>query len=100
LLLEAYQREKDYGGKIEAWRGPLEFEGEELSVEYLRVGRAALYFHSLDGSASGYWNAAEDTWVALDAKHNRSMAQALRVAKNLTAPQLLQLPMLAPGGES
>jgi cell division protein FtsB len=100
LLLEAYQLEQDYGSKIEAWRGPLEFEGEELSVEYLRVGRAALYFHSLDGSASGYWNAAEDTWVALDAKHNRSMAQALRVAKNLTAPQLLQLPMLAPGGES
>ena len=100
LLLEAYQLEQDYGSKIEAWRGPLQFQGEELSVEFLRVGRTALYFHSLDGQASGYWNAGEDSWIALDTDYNRSMAQAMRVAKNLTAPQLLQLPMLAPGGDS
>lgn len=99
LLLEAYQLEQDYGSGIEAWRGSLEREGEELSVEFLRVGRAALYFQSLDGATSGYWNAGEDAWVALDTQHNRSMAQALRVAKNLTAPQLLQLPMLTPGGD-
>ena len=100
LLLEAYQLEQDYGSNIEAWRGPLQFQDEELSVEFLRVGRTALYFHSLDGQTSGYWNATQDSWIALDTDHNRSMAQALRVAKNLTAPQLLQLPMMAPGGDS
>ena len=100
LLLEAYQLEQDYGSKIEAWRGPLQFNGEELSVEYLRVGRTALYFQSLDGASSGYWNAREDAWIALDVEHNRAMTQAIRVAKNLTAPQLLQLPMMAPGAGS
>lgn len=100
LLLEAYQLEQDYGGKIEAWRGPLNFQGEDLSVQYLRVGRAALYFQSLDGETSGYWNAPQDSWVTLDMAHNRPLAQAMRVAKNLTAPQLLQLPMLTPGGDS
>ena len=99
LLLEVYQLEQDYGGKIEAWRGPLQFRGEDLSVEYLRVGRAALYFQSLDGATSGYWNAKEDSWIALDTDHNRDLAQALRVAKNLVAPKLLQLPVMAPGGE-
>jgi len=100
LLLEAYQLEQGYGGNIEAWRGPLQFEGEELSVEYLRVGRAGLYFQSLDGARSGYWDAREDAWLSLADEHNRAMAQAMRVAKNLTAPQLLQLPLMAPGGES
>jgi len=100
LLLEAYQLEQDYGDKIESWRGPLQFEGEELSVEYLRVGRVALYFQSLDGAASGFWNAREERWVTLDATHNRSLVQAIRVAKNLVAPQLLQLPMMAPEGDS
>jgi Protein of unknown function (DUF3450) len=99
LLLEAYQLEQDYGNKIEAWRGPLRFEGEDLSVEYLRVGRTALYFQSLDGATSGYWNRRDDGWVALDDDHNRDLAQALRVARNLVAPQLLQLPLMAPGGE-
>jgi hypothetical protein len=99
-LLEAYQLEQDYGGTIAAWRGPLQFQGEQLSVEFLRLGRVALYFQSLDGKTSGYWNAQQDAWLALDADFNRSMAQAMRVAKNMTAPQLLQLPLPVPGGES
>ena len=94
LLLEAYQLEQDYGSNIEAWRGPLQLAGKDLSVEYLRVGRAALYFQSLDGATSGYWNVGEDSWNILEARHNRNVTQALRVAKNLTAPQLLQLPMI------
>ena len=100
LLLEAYQLEQGYGDKVEAWRGPLQFEGEQLSVEYLRVGRVALYFQSLDGESSGYWDAAGQAWQALDPDYNRSLAQAMRVARNLTAPQLLQLPMPGPGSES
>jgi cell division protein FtsB len=100
LLLEAYQLEQNYGGNMAAWRGPLLFQGEELSVEYLRVGRTALYFQSLDGETSGYWNAADDGWMTLAPEYNRELSQALRSAKNLTAPQLLQLPLMAPGGDS
>jgi hypothetical protein len=100
LLLEAYQLEQDYGGNLEAWRGPLQKDGETLSVEFLRVGRAALYFQTLDGESSGYWNAADGQWITLEAEHNRSLTQAMRVAKNMTAPQLLQLPLMAPGGDS
>ncbi len=97
LVLEAYQLEQGYGDGVEAWRGPLQLSGETLSVEYLRVGRVALYYQSLDGASSGYWDAGEQAWQPLDPGFNRSLAQALRVAKNLTAPQLLQLPVAAPG---
>lgn len=100
LLLEAYQLEQTYGGNIEAWRGPLQLQDTELSVEYLRIGRVALYFQSLDGGTSGYWDAAAQDWVMLDSGYNRALAQALRVANNLVAPQLLQLPMAVPGGQS
>lgn len=100
LLLEAYQLEQDYGSKIEAWRGPLELQGETLSVEYLRVGRTALYFQGLDGGASGYWDRARGEWKLLDSEYNRAIAQALRVAKNLSAPELLQLPLMPPGDAS
>jgi hypothetical protein len=96
MLLEAYQLEQVFGNNLESWRGRLPWEGEELSVEFLRVGRVALYFQSLDGSLSGYWNTAQDTWIALGSKYNRDVAKALRVAKNFVAPQLVQLPMLAP----
>ena len=98
--MEAFQLEQDYGGKIESWRGPLLQGDQELSVEYLRVGRVALYFQSLDGSASGYWDSASQTWVPLEERYNRGLGQALRVAQNLTAPQLLNLPLPVPGDES
>lgn len=96
LVLEAYQLEQDYGNKLEAWRGPLQWQGEELSVEYLRVGRVALYFQTLDGATCGYWSDEKDEWVTLDTKFNRGVAEAMRVARNQTAPQLIQVPMLVP----
>jgi len=100
LLLEAYQLEQDYGDNIEAWRGSLQLEGEELSVQYLRVGRVALYFQTLDGKSSGYWSNVDDNWITLDPEYNRELARALRVARSQVAPQLLQLPLLGPGSES
>jgi ElaB/YqjD/DUF883 family membrane-anchored ribosome-binding protein len=100
ILLEAYQLEQDYGGTIDSWRGPLQLEGEDLSVEYLRVGRLALYFQTLDGTTSGYWDASQQQWVVLDESYNRGLTQALRVAQNITAPQLLNLPLPVIGGES
>lgn len=100
ILLEAFQLEQDYGSNIESWRGLLQLEGEEVSVEYLRVGRVALYYQSLDGSTSGYWDRDQQAWLNLDDRYNRGLAQALRVAQNVTAPQLLNLPMPVPRGDS
>lgn len=97
LLLEAYQVEQDYGGTVESWRGPLTLDGKEVSVEYLRLGRAALFYQSLDRARSGYWDREEQVWVALDASHNRSLSRAMRVARNQSAPQLLELPLVYTG---
>ena len=100
LLLEAYQLEQAYGANLEAWRDTLEYQGETLSVQYLLVGLVAMYFQSLDGATSAYWDADGDQWLELDEEFNRPLLQALRVARNIAAPQLLQLPMMPPGGES
>ncbi|WP_162846015.1 DUF3450 domain-containing protein [Seongchinamella sediminis] len=100
LLLEAYQIEQHYGTTLEAWRGPLDVDGGTLSVEYLRLGRTALYYQSLDRKSSAYWDIIKRDWQALPAEHNRSLAQAMRVARKQTAPQLLALPLPAGGTES
>ena len=100
ILLEAYQLEQDYGGNIEAWRGPLVRGDEELSVQFLRVGRVALYYQSLDGASSGYWDVQQQQWLPLESRYNRGLNQALRVTENLTAPQLLNLPLPAAGEDS
>jgi hypothetical protein len=97
LLLEAYQLEQDYSRTVEAWRGPVQRDGESYSVEYLRLGRTALYYQSLDREHSAYWDRDLQTWIPLDSGHNRSLAAALRIARNQAAPELLKLPFLATG---
>ena len=96
LLLEAYQIENDYGRSVESFRDTLEVEGDSLSVEFLRIGRVALYYRTLDGVTSGYWNQDARDWEVLPAEFNRNIADAIRVAGNQVAPQLLRLPMVKP----
>ncbi len=90
---EAYQIETDYGRTIETWRGPLNTDGTERSVEFLRVGRIALFYQTLDGEESGYWTASAKGWKPLPDSYNSSIKQGIRVASNQLAPQLLNLPL-------
>ncbi len=97
LLLETWQLEQDYGVTIETWRGPLELADDSLSVEFLRIGRLALYYQSRDGLNSGYWDRSAKRWLPLNADYNQSIALALRVARDQVTPELLNLPMVPPG---
>ena len=93
LVLEAYQIESDYGRTLDAYRDKLQQGEVEISVQFLRVGRIALYYQSLDGRRSGIWHKTTGSWQALPSKMNDNIKQAVRVANNRVAPQLLNLPV-------
>lgn len=95
-LLEAYQIESEYGRTIEAYRGSLDFVDTSRSVDFLRLGRVALYYQTLDASASGMWDVENGAWVELSAKYRNSIRQGLRIARKQAAPDLLHLPIPAP----
>lgn len=92
-LLEAFQQELEFGRGIEAWRGELKLGEENLTVEYLRLGRTAFYFQSMDGARSGYWDRAYKQWVEVPREYGEDIKHGLRIARNQQAPQLLALPM-------
>ena len=92
-LLEAFQQELEFGRGIEAWRGELKLGEENLTVEYLRLGRTAFYFQSMDGERSGYWDRAYKQWVEVPREYSEDIKHGLRIARNQQAPQLLALPM-------
>jgi len=96
LLLETWQLEQDYGLTIEAWRGPLTVADGSLSLEFLRIGRVALYYQSMDGQESAYWNTSSQSWEQLADEFNQPLSEAIRVAKKQVAPRLLLLPMVSP----
>ncbi len=93
VLLEAFQQELEFGRGIEAWKGELKLGDENLTVEFLRLGRTAFYFQSMDGARSGYWDRSHKQWLELPQEYNEDIKHGLRIARNQQAPQLLALPM-------
>jgi hypothetical protein len=92
-IMEAYQIENDYGNTIEAYRANIELEDEISSVDFLRLGRVALYYQRLDGSETGYWNNTDKRWEELSSEYRNSIRQGLRIARKEAAPDLLTLPV-------
>lgn len=96
-ILEAYQIENDYARTIEAYRAELKLEDGERPVDFLRLGRVALFYQTLDGEQSGFWNPHKKAWETLPDDFRRPIRQGLRVARKEAAPDLLTLPIPAPG---
>jgi len=94
-IVEAYQVENDYGNTIEAYRADLTIKGVSSSVDFLRLGRIALYYQRLDGSETGYWDKEQKQWQTLSADYRNDIRNGLRIARKETAPDLLTLPIPA-----
>jgi len=94
-IMEAYQIENEFGRTIEAYRDGLILNDKETTVDFLRFGRIALVYQSLDESQSGVWDQQTRAWLPLDSSFRSAIRQGLRVARRTTAPDLISLPLPA-----
>ena len=62
-------------------------------MSFLRVGRVALVYQTLDGEESGAWDRAQGQFVNLDGDFDSELRSALRIAKQQSAPDLLVVPV-------
>ena len=95
-VMEAYQTELDYGRTIESYRGELEIDGQIRDVDFLRTGRIALTYKTLDGKELGAWNNQDRQWQDLDAIYKSNVIKGIRIAREQTAPDLIKIPLAAP----
>jgi len=92
-LLEAYRIELDYANSLEAYRELLSSDADSRLVEFLRIGRLALYYQTLNGRESAIWDRHRRQWLRLSNEDNEKITQGLRIAKKLEPPQLMVLPL-------
>ena len=95
-VMAAYQHEVALGRNIESFSGELNIAGEIHTVDFFRVGRVLLAYRTPDREESGYWDIDTGRWRALDDRYRRSIDLGLRIAQNLAAPNILELPVAAP----
>src|SRR5690625_247930 len=96
LIVEAYQVELEYGRTMEAYRGALP-DGQQ--VEFLRIGRTLLFWQSLDGRNTGWWNPNSRSFERLEDRYRLPVRDALHSAINQVAPDLMSRPVTAPESE-
>jgi hypothetical protein len=94
-IMEAYQIENEFGRTIEAYRSSLERGGKELTVDFLRFGRVALIYQTIDESEAGVWDHEAGDWRPLDEGYRTAIRQGLRIARKQAAPDMIRLPLPA-----
>ena len=95
VILEAYQIELNYGRTLEAYEGFLGTGDSRRAVMFVRLGRVALMYRNEDGSEVGYWDRNQGDWVVAN-DYLEEVEEALRVAREEGAPDLLVVPVPAP----
>ncbi len=94
-IMEAYQVENEFGRTIEAYRSALQKDGKEMTVDFLRFGRIALVYQTLDGEESGVWDQKTRSWQLLDDGYRNAIRDGLRIARKQSAPDLIRVPVPA-----
>jgi len=96
LVLEAYQRESEFGRTIETYRSTVEIDGQDRQVNILRVGRAVLAYRTLDGEQQGFWNKRTEQWEPLGDEFGGEISRAMSFANDQAAPNMYLLPVPGP----
>lgn len=98
-LLAAYGAEREAGRTLEAYQAEVPLPGGPRTVDLLRVGRLALLYRSPDGARAGYWDRTEGAWKAWP-EGGHWIRRGLQIARRQRAPELLAVPVPAPGPAS
>lgn len=92
-ILESYQIETDFGRTIEAYQASLGEGDDTRTYDFLRIGRVALLYQSLDGAETGQWNKETRQWEVLPESYRAGVNQGLKIARKQAPHNLIKLPV-------
>jgi hypothetical protein len=96
-ILEAWSIEAEYGGAYQTDTGMVDIGGTERNVDFLILGRVGMMYQTADDEAlTGAWDYRTNQWVELGSEHRNAVRQAIRMARNQIAPDMLLLPVVPP----
>ena len=99
LITEAYKTELEYGRTIETYRDNIDINGVETSADFLRVGRIALTYLTVDGNKGGYWDTQSSSYMKASSSIRRATGDALKIASKQAPPALIKIPLYRDSNE-
>jgi len=96
-ILEAWSIEVEYGAAYQTFQGKVPIANDDRDADFVSIGRVGLIFQTSDDDATtGAWDASNNSWIVLGSEHRNSVRQAIRMARNQIAPELVLLPVPPP----
>ncbi len=92
-ILEAYQIEMGYGNVMQADSGSIDRDGQNVEVDFLRVGRTAYIYLSKDRSSGRYWNKADKQWVDLPSEYIEEVGEAIKMSDGIVPVEMFKIPV-------
>jgi hypothetical protein len=94
-VIESYQIENEYGQSMAPYTGTLDYQGTEITVDFVNLGRTALLALSLDQKNAWVWDNNARVWEELGAEYLNAIVIAVRMANKRLPANLLKLPIKA-----
>jgi len=91
-VLNAYKIEVAYGQQLDSYEGPHPSKAG-MKVDYLRYGRLSLVYMTKDEKDIGYYDLGAGEWKQVPGNQALSVRQAIRVANEEAAPEVVMAPM-------
>lgn len=91
--MEALSVEPECGNTVEVYTEEIGLNGKKIQVHVFRLGRISLFFQSLDGKTSGYFDPAVFEWKTLPPRYNRQIHAAMEMGAKQRPVDLLVLPI-------
>ena len=79
-VFEAYQIEANFGKTIENYPGYIVLDGNELAVDFFRLGRLGLYYRTPNGKETGFWNINTNSWSHEGGSLNSDIKSAVDIS--------------------
>jgi len=95
-VLEAYQVENDYGRTIEAYDATVDGRDDGQLVSFLKVGRVAFMYQTLDASESYRWSRENSQWQMLAPLYDDDIRIGIKMANEQLPSNLLFVPVTVP----
>ena len=91
-VMEALRIETEYGGSVDVYQETIEFDGQSVLVDVLRLGRLSLFCQNPDGKITGVYDSASRSWVPLSSGYQREISKAISMARRERSIDMVKLP--------
>jgi len=93
LIVEAYQREMEYGNTVDTWESVIPTEGGETTVQMFQYGRVSLVYLTADKKKAARFNRETRAWEDLPNSYIASIDKAIKVAQGIAGQEVLYGPV-------